>query len=125
MAALQAEALLLRSQFNFVEISNGDFEAKWTATINYAKEFGTAEAIQNNYKFQYGISGLPDIKPFIDRTWRSYLRREYPQMPDTDSVALPLICYSGFRNVVLDSGASGVVFGEICYSNGVYTFVEQ
>lgn len=122
MAALQAEALLLRSQYNFVEINNSDFEAKWTATINSAKEFGTTEAIQNNYKFQYGISGLPDIKPFIDRTWRSYLRREYPQMPDTDSVGMPLICYFGFRNVVLGNGDSAVVHGEICYSNGVYQF---
>lgn len=125
MAALQGETLLIRSQYNFVEISNSDFEAKWTATINSAKEFGTTEAIQNNYKFQYGISGLPDIKPFIDRTWRAYLRREYPQMADTDSVGLPLICYFGFRDVVLENGDSAVVHGEICYSNGIYSFVQN
>lgn len=125
MAALQAEALLIRSQYNFVEIGAADFESKWNATISSAREFGTAEAIKNTYKFSYGISGLPDVPFYIDRAWRSYLRGEAPQMPDTSSITLPLICYSGFRNVVLDSGASAVVHGEICYSNGVYTFTQQ
>lgn len=125
MDALKAEALLIRSQYNFVEIGSNDFESKWTSTIGSAKEFGTPEAIKNNYKFIYGISSLPDIKPYIDRTWRSFLRGEYPQMPDTDSVGFPLICYSGLRDIVLDSGAFAVIRGEICYSNGIYSFVQQ
>jgi hypothetical protein len=125
MAALKAEALLIRSQYNFVEISTSSFESKWASTINSAKEYGTAEAIKNNYKFKYGISGLPDVPWYIDRTIRSYLRGEYPQMPDTNSVALPLICYTGYRDVILGNGSAAKVFGEICYSNGVYTFTQQ
>lgn len=120
MAVLAAQALLIRSEFNFVEISNSVFEQKWLNTINTAKEFGTTEAIDKNYKFQFGISGLPDIPFYVDREIRSFLRGESHQMPQMSSSRLPPICYHGKRIV-----GSLEVWGEICYVGGTYTFTQQ
>ena len=125
MAALQAEAILIRSQYNFIEINKSAFESKWGQTIGTAKEFGTAEAIKNNYKFQFGISGFPDLPFYIDRSWRSFLRGEAPQMPDTSSITIPPICYNGKRDVTLNDGTIGIVYGQICYVGGIYTFTQQ
>ncbi len=124
MAALKAEALLIRSQFNFIEIAKSVFEQKWIDAISNRKEFGAAEAVKNNYRFEFGIIGLPDIPLYIDRNWRSFLRGEAPQMPDTSSIQMPPICYSGKKIVVLD-GADAELNGEICYVAGVYTFTER
>lgn len=121
MATLEAEAHLIRTQYNFVEINKSVFEAKWNETISTAKEFGTAEAFKNNYKFEYGISGLPDIQLYIDRAWRAFLRDEATQMPDTSSISMPLICYNGTRTILVN-GIQTEIEGEVCYVNGVYQF---
>lgn len=120
MAALTAQALLIRSEFNYVEIAKSAFEQKWTNAISTAKEFGTAEAIKNNYKFEFGISGLPDVPFYVDRTIRSFIRGESEQMPQMDSSRLPPICYHGKKTV-----GSLEVWGEVCYVNGVYTFTQN
>ena len=81
--------------------------------------------LENNYKFQYGISGLPDVPYYIDRSWRAFLRYEAPQMPDTSSIKIPSICYHGKRDVILNNGSNGSIYGQICYIAGVYTFTPQ
>jgi hypothetical protein len=125
MAELKAEILLIRAQYNFIETSKSSFEQKWTDAIANRKEFGTAEAIKKNYKFEFGISGMPDVPFYTDRNWRSFLRAEAPQMPDTSSIRLPPICYSGQRDILLNNGSTSRINGEVCYINGTYVFTAK
>ena len=113
-AALKAEAILIRTQFNFIEMSAFDFNEKWNEAIDTMAEY------KKNWK--YLVAGTPDIPLYIDRAWREYIRRERPMMPETETIRTPPICYNGSRQIVLQDGSASKVYGEICYINGQYTF---
>ena len=113
-ANLKAEAILIRTEFNFIEITGTDFDTKWNEAISEAKEY--------KFNWKYFVMGSPDIPIYIDRAWRAYIRGERPMMPETGTIRTPPLCYTGSRQILYPDGSTGRVFGEICYINGEYTF---
>lgn len=113
---LKAEAILIRSEYNWVEISESEFSSLWNFHASSSDELG-AEA-----NFKYGVIGIPDVPLYVHRAWRDYLMRERPAMPDAYSITVPYICYDAQREVVLNSGDTSLVDGEVCYEDGEYVF---
>lgn len=116
MQSLLDEALLIRRQFNFIEISKNSFESLWSSAESTYTESG-----RNNWK--YMVNGLVDTPPYVDQAWRAYLIGARPYMPNVSSGLMPPVCYEGERAVTLSDGSTAYIQGEICYENGVYTFV--
>ncbi len=80
--ALLNEAKLIRTHYNFVEITQETFDAAWSD-----HEKGTSEVAQGG-DWKYLTVAFPDVPPFIDRAWRDYLMRNRPAMPDTNGVGI-------------------------------------
>lgn len=119
-AALLVEAKLIRTQFNFSQIAKAEFQSLWDSLGTSGKE------LQQGGDWRYYTSHIVDAPKLFDYNWRRYLMRLDPTMPDvTATPRLPPVCYSGSKVVMLVGGATGRVYGQICFSNGIYTFVEQ
>ena len=112
------EAILVRKQFNYSTISNSSFEIIWE-TIEKSR----TEVSRDDWK--YNVIILPDIPSYIDAAWRDYLIGARPTMPNVQSNTMPSICYQGSKIVILPSGNTGKIYGEICYSDGIYSFTSQ
>lgn len=112
------EAILIRKQFNYSVISSANFENIWSSVDKSSTELGRDD-------WKYAVIVLPDIPWFIDAAWRDYVMGTRPTMPNVQSNTMPSICYQGSQFVTLSNGNSGKVYGEICYSGGVYTFTQQ
>jgi hypothetical protein len=113
MNDLRDEAILIRTEFNFIEIGQTDFEGAWESAVNSTTEYTGS--------WKYLVMGFPDIPIYIDRDWRAYIRGERPMMPETDSIRIRPICYEGMREEVT-GGVTVRVYGEVCYINGQYVF---
>ncbi len=118
MTAILGEALLIRRQFNFSTTAKSNFEALWTSVESTHTESG-----RNNWK--YMVNGLVDTPPFVDQAWRAYIMGNRPHMPDVGSGLMRPLCYEGTREIILSDGSKATITGEICYENGVYTFVSN
>lgn len=118
-AALTTEAKLIRTQFNFSEISKSDFESLWQGFDK------TGNELEQGGDWKYLTNHVVDASKFYDYDWRMYVMGQRYAMPDVYSPSLPPVCYSGSQSVTLSNGNTGKVYGEICYSNGVYTFIPQ
>lgn len=118
-AALTAAAKMIRTQFNFTEISRSNFESLWQDFDRTGQELEAG----GNWKFL--TSNIVDASKFYDYDWRMYLMGQRYAMPDVYTPSLPPVCYSGSQSITLSGGASGKIYGEICYVNGVYTFTPQ
>ena len=115
---LLAEAILIRTQFNYVSSSRADFENQW-AQIDSSLTETSSDA------FLYIVVGSADVPLFIDQAWHNYLTRARTHMPDVTSNKMRYICYPGSESVTLTNGSLGRIFGEICYTSGVYSFTQE
>lgn len=116
-ASLLAEAKLIRTQFNFSAITKTEFQSLWESLDKNGQE------IQQGGDWRYYTNHVVDAPKLFDYNWRRYLMRIDQVMPDVSSEPqLPQVCYPGSQYVTLAGGAKGKVYGEICYSNGIYTF---
>lgn len=115
---LEAEAHLIRSEYNFIEISESEFKESWNDHLENSNE-GLGDG------WKYVVSSIPDVPSYIHRAWRDYLRGQRVAMPDTSSNTMPPVCYQSNRQVILDSGETTYLEGEACYLDGVYTFTEN
>ena len=115
---LKAEAILIRSEFNFEKISKIEFESIWNFHIKNSKE----SSLGMNWK--YIVQGFPDVPSFIHRTWRNYIIGSHAYMPDVTSPKIPSICYTTAKRVTFDDGSKGFVKGEACYVDGEYIFTQ-
>lgn len=117
MNSLLTEALLIRKQFNFTTITKSQFENIWSATEKTHHEIGRTD-------WMYMVNGIVDTPYYIDQAWRDYVRGSRPFMPDAKSTQLKPLCYNGKREVALEDGTKGYVYGEICYQDGKYEFTQ-
>lgn len=116
-ASLLAEAKLIRTQFNFSEINKSEFQSLWDSLDKNGKE------LQQGGDWKFYTNHVVDASKFFDYSWRRYVMRLDPTMPDVNGVSqFSPICYSGSQYVTLSGGAKAKVYGEICYSNGTYSF---
>lgn len=115
--ALQTEAILIRKEFNYVTITNEEFESLW-ATVESTR----TEQDMDDWKF--AAIHWPDEPPYTWQAWRDYVTGDRPTMPDVNSNQIPPICYDGRKEVTLDDGSTGHVNGEICIVDGIYTFTQ-
>ena len=116
-ASLLAEAILIRRQFNYATVSSSSFESVWSNP-----GLGRVEESREDYK--YATAAIVDIPNFIDQAYAAFIRGERPTLPDISSLRIALICYDGKRNVILNDGSSSTIFGQICYENNQYTFIQ-
>ena len=116
-ASLLAEAILIRRQFNYATVPSSSFESVWSNP-----GLGRVEEVREDYK--YATAAIVDTPYYIDESWANFLRGERPIMPDVASNRIPLICYDGKRSVILNDGSSSTIFGQICYENNQYTFIQ-
>lgn len=118
---LTIEAKLIRTQFTFSEITRSDFESLWNYYAQNTKE------LQQGGDWKYFVNHVVDANKFVDYDWRSYMKGSRPAMPDVGGAAgqLPPVCYNGSQYVVLSNGQKAKVNGTICYTNGVYDFVQN
>lgn len=114
--ALRDEAIIISKQFNWTNTSKSQFDAMW-------EDQSRTEAVREDYK--YDIIHIPDTPRFIDQAWRDYLMGTRPFMPDVNSITKINVCYEGSKNVTLSDGSAGKIYGEICYTNGIYSFVKN
>jgi hypothetical protein len=114
---LKTEAILISVQFNYVNSDEVAFNTLWNTIGNTRKD-----AAREDYV--YDMIPIPDVPRFIDGAWRDYVMGNRPTMPDVDSNTRPNLCYFGSKTITLDDGSSGRIRGEICYDNGVYSFVQ-
>jgi hypothetical protein len=115
---LKAEAILIRSEFNFTLISKEEFEQEWTYLTNTERE-----GIEDGWT--YVVSSIPDVPAFIHRSWRDYLMGNRRTMPDASSKTFPMVCYDTKKEIQFDDGSNGTISGEACYFDGQYSFTEQ
>lgn len=128
-AQLKAEAILIRSQMNFIKITEEEFYSKWSYSIENYVEVGTSKYISNGGKTKYLVNSLFDEPFFVGRAWRDYIRGDRPQMPDVQWAATlqtPYVCYQGQKEIVLNNGSTSFIDGEICINqDGEYVFTED
>lgn len=118
--ALLVEAKLIRTQFNFSEITKADFQSLWDSLDKNGRE------LQQCGDWRYYTNHVVDAPKQYDWNWRRYLMRLDSAMPNVAAPPqLPSVCYFGSKIVNLVGGATGRVLGQICFSNGAYTFVQQ
>lgn len=117
-AALLAEALLIRRQFNFSVTSLSNFSTAWSNA-----ESTRTETAREDYL--YAVQAVVDEPRYISQAWAQYVRGDRPVMPDITSNRIPEICYPGKRDVTLPDGSEGTIYGEICYVDGQYVFTQQ
>lgn len=126
---LLAAAKLIRSEYNFIEITQKDFESVWKETVsNDIIEVGTQDYIEYGGTWKYMVTTIFDEPLFIGRAWREYLRGDRPYMPDVagaSSMGMPYVCYQTKKEVTLDSGERAFIDGEACYEDGVYKFIND
>jgi hypothetical protein len=117
-AALKAEAILISTQFNYVVTSREDFNSFWNQIDASRTETPSAA-------FKYMVIGNADVPYYIDQAWHDFVTGARAHMPDTASNRLPNICYPGSEHVTLADGSAGRIYGEVCYSQGVYSFTRD
>jgi hypothetical protein len=118
--ALAVEAKLIRTQFNFTQMTKSDFQSLWDSLDQTGKE------LQQGGDWRYFTNPVVDAPKLFDYDWRRYLMRLESTMPDVAAPPqLPPVCYSGSQTVNLAGGGTGRVYGQICFSNGVYTFIQR
>lgn len=114
---LLTEALLIRTQFNFLKFSELQFEAKWEYALNYDNE-------EPQMDFKYTVSHFPDGPLYTEYAWKEYIMGDRPVMPDMNLIQQRPVCYNGFKQVILDDGSTSHIRGEICYVDGAYEFTQ-
>lgn len=115
-ADLLEQALLIRSEYNFKEISKSEFDAIWKAA-----EQGYVET--NLQSFKYSPLMAVDVPDFVWDSWADYVRGVRPTMPDAYSVNFPAFCFPANKQVTYADGSSGTITGTACYDgNGQYQF---
>ncbi len=119
MNELTIEAKLIRTQFNFSQITRAEFQSLWDS---YAK---TGKELQSGGDWKYLVNHNPDPSIFYDYDWTRYLRSQNPTMPDAFTPSIPPVCFMGSQMVTLASGLKGRVYGEICFLNGEYVFTQR
>lgn len=112
---LLAEAILIRTQFNFTTINTSSFEAMWSS-------IGMTSFESMSGAFLYQIDSWPDLPALVDGSWHDYITGVRTNMPDASSSQTPPICYSGSQTVTLSNGQPGKINGEVCYVLGSYIF---
>ena len=126
---LSAAAILIRSEMNFIKITENEFNNMWDATTSSNTEVGTWGYVQAGGKWKYLVNSIFDEPLYIGRSWREYIRGERPFMPDVASASnnqLPLVCYSAEKEIVLGDGSTAFIDGEVCYdSDGNYSFTQN
>jgi len=116
-SSLLSSALLIRTEYNFIEMDELEFEEKW-------QEVQTTIGESPQLDFKYKVKFTPDGPFYTESAWIDYIKDERPVMPDTNIIQQRPVCYNGFKSVVLEDGSSSFIRGEICYKDGVYDFTE-
>lgn len=117
MTDLRDEALLIRKQFNYTKTNKASFETLWSTVAVSRKE-------NMREDYLYDVVQIPDVPRYIDQAWRDYVMNNRPTMPDVTSNTSISTCYHGSKSITYADGSTGKVFGEVCYSNGVYSFTQ-
>lgn len=126
-AQLQAAAILIRSEMNFIKISENEFNQKWNSIVGVELEVGTWDFIEAGALWKYLVTEQFDEPLFIGRAWRRYLRGEDPFMPDVQwasNFQVPFICYNTKKEVIINNGSSAWIDGEACFVDGQWEFTE-
>lgn len=118
-ASLLTEARLIRTQYNFTEISRAEFQSLWDSLDKNGTE------LQQGGDWAYRTTHIVDASKQFDFNWRRYLMRLDPVMPDITAVLQMLpVCYSGSKYITLNDGSRARISGEICIGgDGTYSFV--
>lgn len=115
-ADLLNQAMMIRSQYNFVDVSASAFDSAWDQAANTFVE----SPIQS---WKYSPTMFVDVPNYVWDAWASYVRGELPTMPDAFAVNLPAFCYSAVKQVTFSDGTTGFVSGTACYDgSGQYNF---
>jgi hypothetical protein len=120
MATLTTEAIQMRAKYNWTIGSTAAFTAMWSTVGSTS-----TESMQGSWI--YIVSPTVDTPWFIDAAWHDYVAGTAVHMPDTTSYTYGLpLCYEGSQNVTLAGGATGKVYGQICYdpATSTYTFTQ-
>lgn len=75
------QAILIRSEYNFVDISSSAFESEWALLESY-----TESPIQS---WKYAPTMFVDVPNYIWDTWAGYIRGEKATMPEAFVINLP------------------------------------
>lgn len=115
-ADLHQQALLIRSEYNFTEITQDQFDAIW----GEAEKSYIETPLQS---FKYQPLTFVDVPDFVWDAWAEYVRGNRPAMPDVYSVNFPAFCYPARKSVTYSDGSTGTIIGTACYDgSGQYTF---
>ncbi|MCC7443163.1 MAG: hypothetical protein IT285_16140 [Bdellovibrionales bacterium] len=116
MAALAAEALLLRSHYQWRAQSWSDGAAAW----------GSAEATRSpagRQSMAARLSHPADPPPALARAMGDWARGLRPTPPDLNSQGGTIgACWHARRSVGLQGGGNATVYGEACLQGGQWTF---
>lgn len=118
MNNLLNEALLIRTKHNFLQVSDIEFEEAWSTSQSRLFE-------EPHINYKYAVKFNPDGPVYTEQAWIEYIKDERPMMPEVRYQNNRLICYNGYQEVVLDSGNTAFIEGEVCYENGNYIFTES
>ncbi len=115
-ANLLQQALFIRSEYNYVEVTKSDFESIWNqAEKNYI------ETPLQSFKYQPLLA--VDVPDFVWDAWAAYVRGDRSAMPDVSSPSFPTFCYPSEKQVTFTDGSSGIITGTACYDGaGQYSF---
>lgn len=118
---LKSQAILMRSEFNFIKVSSEEFEDLWNRLEDDFLEKGLNIYGQENLSI-YTTVFTVDEPRFTSAWWRSYLREEVDYMPDVDSSQTIRICYPASKKEFLPNGDWVIIRGKACYEDGEYFF---
>lgn len=113
---LVAQAIAIRSEFNYTETSKAAFDQAWNQAVSSQAE----SSIQS---WMNAPTTFVDVPDYVWSAWRDYLMGLRVAMPDAYAVNIPTFCYKTIKTVTLSDGSAGFVSGEACYDgNGGYVF---
>lgn len=114
---LLAEALLIRTKTNYLEITENEFEQKWIEAQDRENE-------EPHLNYKYAVKFNPDGPFYTEQAWIGYIKEIRPMMPEITIPSMRPVCYSGYQEVTLNDGSRSFIRGEICYIDGEYNFTE-
>jgi len=113
---LLQQALLIRSEHNFAEITKAEFDQLWSQV-----EMDNIEGPIQSWK--YSPTTFVDVPNYVWGVWRSYIIGDRPVMPDVYAVNLPMLCYPARKQITYIDGSTGYISGTACHDGaGGYEF---
>jgi hypothetical protein len=118
---LQAEAILIRSEYNYLAIDDTVFNSLWHSLDLNFKEVGI-DFFGKDFQRRFIVNTTVDSHIFIEKAWVDYVKGVRSHMPDVSSYRGKRICYAAYKRDILPSGEPITLKGRACYENGIYVF---